>query len=308
MQKRLISYALLAASTASSAIISDVREAIARNDLAHADAQVEAYRKQNGTTPEVLEAMSWLGRGALATKDYAQAEAYAQKTYDLSVQLLKSASARSGTSFAHRAWRSDRGAGQCYGRAGRALRRCRLSAKATGRPIAPPPSGRASRRTSICSRLEGKPAPAIEIKEYLGPKPSSLAALKGKPALLFFWAHWCGDCKSEVSVLSKIQQEYAGRVAIIGPTQRYGYVAEGQEAPPDVELKYIDEVRQKYYAARIPGFQTPVSEETFKNYGASTTPTMVLLDANGIVRLYRPGKMSYEELKSHLDKLTAHPS
>lgn len=307
MQKRLISYALLAASTASSAIIADVREAIARNDLAHAHAQVETYRKQNGTTPEVLEAMSWLSRGALATKDYAQAEAYAQKTYDLSIQLLRSApldterhlpialGAAIEVQANVMAARGERSAAVDY------LRKQLQTYRATSI------RSRIQKNINLLT-LEGKAAPAIDTREYLGPKPSSLAALKGKPALLFFWAHWCGDCKSEVSVLSKIQQEYAGRVAIIGPTQRYGYVAEGQEAPPDVELKYIDEVRQKYYAARVPGFQTPVSEETFKNYGASTTPTMVLLDANGIVRLYRPGKMTYDELKRHLDKLTAHPS
>jgi thioredoxin-related protein len=40
----------------------------------------------------------------------------------------------------------------------------------------------------------------------------------------------------------------------------------------------------------------PVSEETFRNYGASTTPTIVLADRAGIVRLYHPGKMTYEEL------------
>src|ERR1019366_5102419 len=108
--------------------------------------------------------------------------------------------------------------------------------------------------------LEGKLAPAITTNEYVGQKPSNLAALKGKPVLLFFWAHWCGDCKAEIPVLARIQAGYGSRLAIVGPTQRYGYVAEGAEATPDVELKYIDEVRQKYYAPRIPNFQVPVSE------------------------------------------------
>jgi thiol-disulfide isomerase/thioredoxin len=121
--------------------------------------------------------------------------------------------------------------------------------------------------------------------------------------LLFFWAHWCGDCKSDIPVLARIHQEYGERLAIIGPTQRYGYAMQGQDASPEAELKYIDEVRQKYYAPRIPGFQVPVNEETFRNYGASTTPTIVLVDSVGIVRLYHPGKMTYEELKRYLDQV-----
>jgi len=40
----------------------------------------------------------------------------------------------------------------------------------------------------------------------------------------------------------------------------------------------------------------PVSEENFKAWGASTTPTLALIDRLGIVRLYNPGKLSYEEL------------
>jgi len=301
MQKRLISYALLAASTASSAIIKDVRDSIARNDLAGADAQVEAYRRQNGVTPEMLEALSWLGRGALDARDYAPAEKYAQQTYALCVEQLKhqpldqerhlpiALGAAIEVQANVMAARGERSAAVDF------LRYQLRTYHATSIRM------RIQKNLNLLT-LEGKPAPQIATKEYVGPKPLTLAALKGKPVLLFFWAHWCGDCKAEIPVLSRIEKEYGSHLAIIGPTQRYGFVAQGAEAPPDGELKYIDEVRQKYYAPRIPGFQVPVDEETFKNYGASTTPTIVLVDASGIVRLYRPGNMSYEELKPFLEK------
>ena len=42
----------------------------------------------------------------------------------------------------------------------------------------------------------------------------------------------------------------------------------------------------------------PVSEENLKNYGASTTPTLVLIDREGIVRMYHPGSMSTVELET----------
>jgi thioredoxin-related protein len=47
----------------------------------------------------------------------------------------------------------------------------------------------------------------------------------------------------------------------------------------------------------------PLSEANFRNYGASTTPTLVLIDRNGIVRLYHPGAMTLDELRAALNKV-----
>ena len=44
----------------------------------------------------------------------------------------------------------------------------------------------------------------------------------------------------------------------------------------------------------------PVSAQNFLIYGCSTTPTLVLIDRSGIVRLYHPGAMTYEELAAML--------
>ena len=94
-------------------------------------------------------------------------------------------------------------------------------------------------------------------------------------------------------MLARLAQEFGPKgLVILSPTQRYGYAARGQEVTPQEELTYIDRVRQQYYS----DMAVPVSEENFKNYGSSTTPTLVLIDRQGIVRLYRPGRMSYEEL------------
>jgi thiol-disulfide isomerase/thioredoxin len=144
--------------------------------------------------------------------------------------------------------------------------------------------------------LQGKPAPPLEVGQRLGPEPLPLSALTGRPVLLFFWAHWCPDCTAQIPALVKLEAVYGPRgLVLIGPTQRYGYVARGQEAPADQELRYIDQVRQKSYAA-LTNMRVPVSEENLRRYGASTVPTLVLVDVRGIVRLYHPGQMSYEEL------------
>jgi cytochrome c biogenesis protein CcmG/thiol:disulfide interchange protein DsbE len=144
--------------------------------------------------------------------------------------------------------------------------------------------------------LVGKPAPPLAVADSLGAKPPSLASLRGRPVLLFFWAHWCGDCKADVPVIARIRDEFAGRgLAVIGPTQLYGYVAGGADAAPAQERAYIEQVRERYYNS-LDGMPIPLGSENFRVYGASTTPTLVLIDRAGIVRLYHPGSMTYEEL------------
>jgi thiol-disulfide isomerase/thioredoxin len=151
--------------------------------------------------------------------------------------------------------------------------------------------------------LEGKPAPALEMKTLLGPKSPALASLKGKPVLLFFWAHWCGDCKREVEVIARLREQYASKgLVVIGPTQRYGYADRGRDVGPEEELAYIEKVRQQFYA-NLPDMPAPVSEENFRNYGASTTPTLVLIDRKGMVNLFHPGTLTFEELKTRIDRL-----
>jgi len=50
----------------------------------------------------------------------------------------------------------------------------------------------------------------------------------------------------------------------------------------------------------------PVSEENFQRFGASTTPTIVLVDRQGIVRLYHPGAMPYSQLASKVAEVSGH--
>jgi thiol-disulfide isomerase/thioredoxin len=166
------------------------------------------------------------------------------------------------------------------------------------------------KNTSILARLqknlnlltlEGKPAPEYSIAEYIGSKPPTLASLRGKAVLLFFWAHWCPDCKAMAPILRDLQTEYRDQgFAIVAPTQRYGYVAKRAPAKADVEMKYIGEVLAESYKGV--DWTVPVNEQSFTNYGSSTTPTIVMVDRAGIVTLYHPGQMTRAELEPQIRK------
>ena len=288
--------------TALADLVADVRGDIARKDFSSGERRVAEFQRTAGWTPEAILAHSWLGRGAQANKMWNQAEAYSAETRRLCLEALKSrklddepklplalgASIEvNGHALAGRDRRSE----------GVAFLRQELKAwHATSIRT------RIQKNVHLLS-LEGQPAPPIEMNRHLGAKPTALSNLKGKPVILFFWAHWCGDCKNQMPVLARLADKYGSKgLTIVGPTQRYGYVAGGVDAAPDVELGYIDRVRQQSYGP-LSAVPVPVSEENFKAWGCSTTPTLALVDRKGIVRLYHPGQMTYEELAPLVAKI-----
>ncbi|HUA18408.1 MAG TPA: TlpA disulfide reductase family protein [Bryobacteraceae bacterium] len=299
MLRKLIPAGLVAVA-ALAGVVTDVEQAMSKGNFPLAEALVQSYRAQLGVTPEYLEALSWLARGQLYTRQFDKAAANAQETERLALAELKK---RPLDAEPHlplalgAAIEVEAELMMVQGRRGDALDFLRQQLVTY-------------RTTSIRTRLqkninlltlEGKPAPALEERSYLGAKPVPLLALRGKPVLLFFWAHWCPDCKQEEHILAELRKEYKGLV-IVAPTQHYGYVAKGEEAGPAQELKYIEQIRHQYYADLL-DVPAPVSEANFRNYGASTTPTLVLIDRHGIVRLYHPGAMTLDELRAALNKV-----
>src|SRR5258707_14810234 len=73
-------------------LVSEVRAAIAAHDLARAEAIIVQRRAQQGLTSEIIEAVSWLGRGALAEGQGDRAEQYAAEAQRLAVASLGSRS------------------------------------------------------------------------------------------------------------------------------------------------------------------------------------------------------------------------
>jgi thiol-disulfide isomerase/thioredoxin len=283
-------------------LVNDVRGLIGRHDFAGAERTARAYQAQTGATSELAAALSWLARGALDARRFEQAESYAAETRKLALELLRT-----------RQLDGDRWLPTALGASievhaqALAAREERPEAIAfldqqLGLFGATSLAERIRKNMNLLT-LEGKPAPPLEESDWLGPKPASLATLRGHPVLLFFWAHWCPDCKAEAPVLAALRNTYGPQgLVLAGPTRLYGYAAGGEEAAPAAEKQYIEQVRRRYYAA-VADMPAPLSTANFLAYGASTTPTLILIDGAGVVRFYHPGAVSEAELSARIQAI-----
>jgi thiol-disulfide isomerase/thioredoxin len=309
MQAVVLALALAASSPAQQAarpatLVSEVRAAIAAHDLAQAETLVAQRRAQQGTTPDVIEAVSWLGRGALADGQLDRAERFAIDAQQLAVAAIGSRPVDADAKLANALGAAIEVQGQVSANRGQRSDAIVFLERELNRYRSTSLLKRIQKNINLIT-LEGHPAPALALTESMGAPLSAATAkaLDGKVVILFFWAHWCPDCKIESPILATLYAKYRAQgLTIVAPTQRYGYVAGGAPAPPDEELRYMFEIRDKFYPflAELP---VPISTANHERYGVSSTPTVVILDRQGIVRLYHPGRLTEDELETQLRPL-----
>ncbi len=285
-------------------IVNAVRAAIASKDLAGAEQLARAYQTRVGPRPDLAAALSWIGRANLAASNYDRADAFATEVSKMAAPFLQGRkldddpwlpTAVGAAIEVHAQVLAARGEqpeavaylrGQLKQFAGTSL------------------TERIGKNINLLS-LEGKPAPALDTSQWIGARPRTLAALRGRPVLLFFWAHWCSDCKAEVAVVAGLRKTFAPQgLVVMGPTRLYGYVAGGEDAPPAKEKPYVEQVRAKFYGA-LSDMPVPLGADNFRTYGASSTPTLVLIDREGIVRWYHPGSATEAELTARVKAVVA---
>ena len=302
MFPRLLVIVVALCASSFAGITDDVRGALARNDVPAAEAALQNYRAHQAVTAEYAEALSWMARASLSSHQLDRADSYAKQTEALSRQLLAKRPLDAEPHLPIALGAAIEVQAQVLAAQGESAQAVALLRRSVA----------TYRNTSIRARLQknlnllgltGQPAPALNNSSYIGPKPTPLAQMNGSPVLLFFWAHWCADCKAEGPVIAQLGSEFGTRgLMLLAPTQLYGYAAQGEDAQPKDELSYIERVWQHFYP-QLHNVPVPVSKENFNLYGASTTPTLVLLDRTGRVALYHPGVMPYEDLKAAIEKV-----
>ena len=287
----------------SRSLVSEMSDLAWAEEVDRAQATLEARRADSEQpTPEWLAAVSWMARGAGFAERWDLAERYASEAYEGSLALLKER-----TLDAERFLPTALGAGievlgRTYDAQGDRARAVNFLSAARREYAGTSIETRIQKNFLLLS-LEGKRFPALEVDHYLGSPPPTPDDLRGKVVLFYFWAHWCPDCKRQEPVLRDLYEEYHDQgLVIVGPTQLYGYISRGAAATPEEELAYLN----GDYAAQFPipaWMGVPISTNNFLNFGVSTTPTLVLVDRDGIVQRYNPGDLSHEELVALIEPL-----
>jgi thiol-disulfide isomerase/thioredoxin len=304
MRTRVFLIAFLLTAAAWAGIVEDVRSALNDNSFVAAQMFLKTYRAKNGVTPEYIEAYSWQARAALSNQDYDQADKFAKETEALAADRLKTHKLDEETHLPLALGAALEVESQVLVARKQQPQAVALLKNALQKYGSTSIEERLQKNLNLIA-LDGKPAPALKFDEFLGAKPASLLQLKGSPVLLFFWAHWCGDCKAEAPIITQLRSEYAPKgLTVVGPTRLYGYTAQVEHADPKDELTYIDAVRKRFYGGLL-DMSVPISKHNFDVYGASTTPTLVLLDREGRVAMYHPGALSYDDLKARIERVVA---
>lgn len=121
---------------------------------------------------------------------------------------------------------------------------------------------------------------AIPASERLGERsdgtPITAGDLAGKPALIVFWASWCGNCARELPTADQLQRRWGERATVLGIST--------DRSPRDLR-RFLRKLRARF------SFQVAydASRDAARNFAVRELPTNVLVDANGVVRWHRVG-------------------
>jgi thiol-disulfide isomerase/thioredoxin len=140
----------------------------------------------------------------------------------------------------------------------------------------------------------GRPVPAFALADLDG-KDWNLAALKGRPVLLNFWASWCEPCRVEMPSLEQLakRHEKAGLTVL---SVNY------QEGPPVI----------RHFLELLP-LSLPILLDRDGEVASAWTPrvfpTTVLIDRRGVPRQSVIGELDWtgDTARELLDPLLASP-
>jgi thiol-disulfide isomerase/thioredoxin len=122
------------------------------------------------------------------------------------------------------------------------------------------------------TKIEPRAAPPLDVTTLAG-QEVSLDDLKGKVVVVDFWATWCGPCRKELPVVQKVSEQFKDDGVF--------FLAASVDADTSKVRPYVkaNSVTLPVAFARLAGGA----------YGASSIPSLFLIDGNGMIRYLHTG-------------------
>lgn len=117
----------------------------------------------------------------------------------------------------------------------------------------------------------GKQFIDLDLTDYKTGKPIKLSkVIKGKVALIDFWASWCGPCRREIPNLAKIYEKY-------GDNKNFVLVSLNVWDKPDAQAKAIKDLKMVWTQL------TDATRNATDTYGVDGIPQILLIGSDGII-------------------------
>jgi thiol-disulfide isomerase/thioredoxin len=133
---------------------------------------------------------------------------------------------------------------------------------------------------------DGDPLPDLELQTFDG-APFRFSELRGKPAVVNFWASYCAPCVKEMPAIESVHQSLGNQVAVIGVNNQ------------DRDEK-ADEMAERtgvtYTLVRDP------RGDAFFELGLAVMPTTLFVDADGNVVATELGELTESELTATIER------
>jgi thiol-disulfide isomerase/thioredoxin len=133
-----------------------------------------------------------------------------------------------------------------------------------------------------------KPAPDFRVADLAG-APIELSALHGRPVWINFWATWCPPCRAESPEIEAAYQQYRDQGLVVVA------INVGEDA--GTVRDYVERAGLTYPVGGDP--RTDIAAA----YRVAGLPTHVFVDADGVVRDIRMGRLGKETIQQEVARL-----
>jgi peroxiredoxin len=150
----------------------------------------------------------------------------------------------------------------------------------------------------------GTAAPDFTLSSVDGQK-LSLSSLRGHPVLLEFFAVWCPHCQNESTVLNQIDQNFGatGEKTVAVLANPYG---RDYDTSNGTDKRLADKGDISWFETTFGVKHPTLIDPNFavvNQYGASSYPTIYVIDSKGVVRFAQDGEVAYQDLANALSAL-----